>query len=79
MHISPLQQSQEDTLLKSLGFRNTTPSPPSGSDGLTVSSLIGNRKRPSDESEGGGPSKRESAHHSSNVSRTGFFFTLRKI
>ncbi|KAK6632415.1 hypothetical protein RUM44_007457 [Polyplax serrata] len=65
------QQAQEDTLLKSLGFRNTTPSPPSGSDGLTVSSLIGNRKRPSDEGDGGGPSKRDSTLHTSNVSSTG--------
>ncbi|KAL0274024.1 UNVERIFIED_CONTAM: hypothetical protein PYX00_006559 [Menopon gallinae] len=67
------QHNQEDTLLKSLGFRNPTPSPPSGSENLTVSSLIGNRKRPSDEGDGGGPSKRgpDNTHHSSSVSSTG--------
>ncbi|XP_069691710.1 nuclear receptor coactivator 2-like isoform X3 [Periplaneta americana] len=54
------QQQQEDPLLKSLGFSNPTPSPPSNTDpisGLNVSSIIGTRKRPSDEGDdgGGGP------------------------
>lgn len=51
------QQQTEDPLLKSLGFPNPTPSPPSNTDpmtALTVSSIIGTRKRPSDEGDDGG-------------------------
>lgn len=55
------QQQTEDPLLKSLGFPNPTPSPPSNTDPMTalnVSSIIGTRKRPSDEGDdsGGGSS-----------------------
>lgn len=51
------QQQTEDPLLKSLGFPNPTPSPPSNTDPMTalnVSSIIGTRKRPSDEGDDGG-------------------------
>lgn len=51
-------QHTEDPLLKSLGFPNMSPSSPSTSDplGINVSSLIGGRKRPSDEGDdGSGP------------------------
>ena len=51
------QQHTDDPLLTSLGFPNPTPSPPSNADhmgALNVSSLIGTRKRPSDEGDDGG-------------------------
>ena len=51
------QQHADDPLLTSLGFPNPTPSSPSNTDhmsALNVSSLIGTRKRPSDEGDDGG-------------------------
>jgi len=51
------QQHTDDPLLTSLGFPNPTPSSPSNTDhmsALNVSSLIGTRKRPSDEGDDGG-------------------------